>query len=543
MILFLGGMMTNYSEDLMDNLAVGVAVVDSIEGEEKIVYVNEMFTEITGFNLDEVPTVEEWYNKAYPDPEVREKTKRKFSEYLEKKHSEDTYIIHTKNGSYKYIEIKINILEEGKYVSNFIDITAKVEQNKKIKRQQQLLGKLFSNPIAGILILDGNYKCIKSNHIFKEIFGFSEGEIEGKNINELIAPCNSEKQIQDYIELLGKKINFKKEFKTLNNNGFLKDYSIYSFKIELPDGSDGYYAIFFDITDRKAKERELKETKDRLKMAVEGANIGIWDWDIESGEVYYDKNSANMLGYEEGDLEYHISSWKNIIHKEDLDNTLDILYKHLKGKNGIYEVEQRLKTKDGSYKWIKDLGRVSKRDENGNPLRAVGIHIDIDKEKRNKKEVEYLSFHDELTDLYNRRFFESEVARFENSRHYPLSIIIGDLDNLKKVNDMLGHPTGDHYIKITANILKRFFREEDVVARMGGDEFAVLLPETTENTAKNITRRIQDEFEKVNQAEDFDIPLSISFGYSTIQTSCKNFKECYHKADQMMYKYKAKNRG
>lgn len=130
------------------------------------------------------------------------------------------------------------------------------------------------------------------------------------------------------------------------------------------------------------------------------------------------------------------------------------------------------------------------------------------------------------------------MERLSNSRKYPVSIIIGDLDQLKIINDNFGHIKGDYYIQKASDIFKKIFRKEDIVARVGGDEFAVLLPETSEDAAKKICQRIKKEYELLNKREDFVVPLSISLGLSTLKNGNGNLKDCYKKADHNMYKNK-----
>ena len=109
-----------------------------------------------------------------------------------------------------------------------------------------------------------------------------------------------------------------------------------------------------------------------------------------------------------------------------------------------------------------------------------------------KKEIEHLSFHDEMTDLYNRRYFENEMERLNKSRRLPISIVIADMDELKQINDNYGHKMGDRYIKKAAEIINSATRSGDVVARIGGDEFVIILPGTNTNLAKELCERIQN---------------------------------------------------
>ncbi len=303
------------------------------------------------------------------------------------------------------------------------------------------------------------------------------------------------------------------------------------------------YVAVDDITESKEKAKELKEVKERLELAVAGANIGIWDWDFEQNHIHFNENWSKMLGYQDTELNNNLDTWLNLIHPDDKDEALKSLKEHLESKSEKYFNEHRLKTKAGNWKWIRVIGKVTEKNSSENPVRMVGVHIDIDKEKRLTNEKEYLSNHDELTDLYNRRYFKEEIKRLNDSRRYPISIIIGDLNKLKIINDNYGHLIGDRYLKLTAEAIKESLRTEDLVARVGGDEFAVILPETDENAVEAVIERILENIEKKNKEEALPEPLSIALGYETTgfnnqQNSYQNIIDCYHKADKKMYEHK-----
>lgn len=162
---------------------------------------------------------------------------------------------------------------------------------------------------------------------------------------------------------------------------------------------------------------------------------------------------------------------------------------------------------------------------------SYGVFVVINK-------ISYFSFRDYLTDLYNRRYFENEIKRINNSRYLPISIIIGDIDNLKYINDNYGHKIGDEYIKKAAEVFKLVCREGDIISRIGGDEFAILLAETPGRVAEKICICCKNVCLQTTKTASLPEPLQISLGSATMNLKNENLNDIFNKADQKMYKNK-----
>jgi diguanylate cyclase (GGDEF)-like protein/PAS domain S-box-containing protein len=198
-------------------------------------------------------------------------------------------------------------------------------------------------------------------------------------------------------------------------------------------------------------------------------------------------------------------------------------------------IEVRVPRPDGDRYYITTVRPVF--DEQGKAVVSVMcISKEITERKRMEQELQYLSTHDILTGLYNRNFFEVELERIQPGRHFPVSIVIADMDNLKAINDTFGHVAGDELLRMLAMEFRRSFRAEDIVARIGGDEFGVLLPETREDAANAVVNRL-----RANLAMEKDSHLKVSIGVATAGEGDR-LAEVMRLADDRMYQDKASHR-
>jgi PAS domain S-box-containing protein len=242
-------------------------------------------------------------------------------------------------------------------------------------------------------------------------------------------------------------------------------------------------AFVRDISERKQAEKELKIIHERLELALIGGNLGLWDWQTATGEVLFSERWYSMLGYTSEEFSPNRESWANIIHPDDLASFNVAFDSHLKGHTQAYECEYRVRHNDGHWIWLHDRGRVVEWDKESVPVRAVGTFSDITQRKVAEQALEKLAQVDTLTGLANRRHFmnqaEQELSR--NVRYGgPLSLLMIDIDHFKNVNDTYGHQIGDLVLQKLGAVFVETLRDIDRVGRVGGEEFAVVLPQTDE---------------------------------------------------------------
>ena len=168
------------------------------------------------------------------------------------------------------------------------------------------------------------------------------------------------------------------------------------------------------------------------------------------------------------------------------------------------------------------------------------MHWELKRSKKTEDNLKYLSYYDSLTGLYNRFYFEEELKRIDTPRQLPIGIIVGDLNNLKLINDCLGHSTGDRMLVSSAKVLKNACRKEDIVARYGGDEFSIILPDITDKNLVEIKKRIMNLCDA--ESIKYELPISMSMGISLKKTENKDIKDVAREAENKMYASKVRSK-
>lgn len=293
-----------------------------------------------------------------------------------------------------------------------------------------------------------------------------------------------------------------------------------------------------DITELKQAETALKESECRLLAAQKMAHVGNWELDLETNLVWASEESFHIYGIERISEYLSIKTVQETAFPEYrrlLDKKLINL---IKGRD-TYDVEFKIrKVNTGAEVFVHSIA-VLQVDHLGKPYKITGTIQDITGRKIAENKLEYFSYHDHLTGLYNRRYFEKEVRRLDAGTNMPVSVIIGDINGLKLVNDAVGHAEGDNLIVKTAEIIRDVCNENAVLARTGGDEFSVLLPNTDSQTALQLINEIQSACDTYNRKIRNDSKLlSIAMGCATKETMGQIFSQVIKTAESYMYKRK-----
>ncbi len=285
-----------------------------------------------------------------------------------------------------------------------------------------------------------------------------------------------------------------------------------------------------DITNIKNSELALKEKEELLREYFDKTPAGINI--IDKDGDYLDANfvSTQVLGCTKEELLSHnILDFVETPYHEMITNWLPKLE-----KQGYVTGEVMVSTKYGKRIWTEI--HVTKLDKD----RALAFSIDVSKRKQAEEELRYLSYHDSLTGLYNRNYFDREVIKIDNEKQLPLGIIMVDINGLKLINDTYGQNVGNEVLKSAANIIRKSCREEDIVVRWGGDEFVILLPKTNQHELENIQKNIKSNSEEIYVK---DITVSVALTNEIKETIDLTIEEVIKKAeDNMQIKKLAESR-
>ncbi|TFV92010.1 diguanylate cyclase, partial [Oxalobacteraceae bacterium OM1] len=233
---------------------------------------------------------------------------------------------------------------------------------------------------------------------------------------------------------------------------------------------------------RRRTLRALTEAEARWKFALEGSGEGVWDWDLVKQRAQLSKRAAALLQVDAETIPCNQETLDQMVHPDDVALVNKAMQSHFDEATPSYVAEHRVRARDGGWAWILSRGMVVKRALDGTPLRVVGTFSDIHDRKAREEYTRYLAQHDVLTGLPNRSLFTDRLqqALLRAQRDGgSLAVIYFDLDRFKPVNDSYGHETGDKLLAAVAARVRACLRESDTVARMGGDEFAILLPNVT----------------------------------------------------------------
>ncbi len=510
--------------DLVDNALVGIFKT-KLKGD--ILYVNEALWRMLEFESCEEMMAESAL-KRYKNPKDREL----LIVNLKKKNKVNNFDIEllTKTGKTKNVLLSANL--DGDIVSGMImDITERKQVEEELLESEKRFRAIFESASDGILIVDVETKKIYlGNRMIRKMLGCSEGEITNLTVMDIHPEEDLPYVLTQFEKLAREEIPLAENIPVKRKDGRVFYVDISTFWLTLADKTY-MTGIFRDITERKTTAEVLRESEERYRTIFEDSRDAIYITTRDGIFVDVNQSTLNLFGYTREEM-IGMNALQIYVNSDDRST----FQQEIEQMGSVRDYEVQFRKKDGTEMDCL-LTSTIWRSLDGNILGYQGIIRDVTERKQAENQLKYISLHDSLTGLYNRAYFEEEMRRLESRRFSPVGLLTCDIDGLKLINDALGHDKGDNLLLATANVLRESFREGDMVARVGGDEFAVLLPNSDRDALERATQRIRHAVTKYNKNIS-EFPLSISIGSAIAIDAFKNMGDLFKEADNNMYREK-----
>ncbi len=288
-----------------------------------------------------------------------------------------------------------------------------------------------------------------------------------------------------------------------------------------------------EIKARIEVEKSLRASERVLYESQKVAHIGSYVMDYAKGIWKSSPELGRIFGVDSESLR-SLNDWLRIVKPEFRKRVHNLFYKE-QGNQNRYELEYMIvRQSDGMERWVHHICEYN-RDKDIEQTQIIGTVQDITEYKKTENRILHLSYHDNLTNLHNRRYYEEAIKRLDIEKNLPITIVMGDVNGLKMINDAFGHALGDELLKKASHVIQSICHQCASIARWGGDEFVILLPKTTSDEAEQIVGQMR---KRATGVQVCDIPLSISYGWATKETPDVNIIQVLKRAEDLMYKNK-----
>lgn len=389
--------------------------------------------------------------------------------------------------------------------------------------------ELYDFAPIGYFILDVHGQIREVNLAGAQLLGKERMRLVKKTISGFIADPAGREVFSRHLENVFQKSGIKRcEISLKGKEGTLIHGHLQSVMMATIESEDNcVLTSIVDGTAAKLASDRIREVLWQQQALLDHSHDSTWLKDREGRYVAVNKSFCLTVG----------KTPENLIGKNDFDiysseqaEVYQKVFRAVLASGNVNFCEEEQVAPYGNIKHMEKT-QTPIFNDSGEVIGVIGVEHDCTLHKRIEVSLRHESTHDNLTGLYNRAFFDAELERFDQGRMFPLSVVMADVNDLKKVNDTLGHQAGDRLIQLAARIILRAFRAEDIVARIGGDEFAILLPETAKDVAEEAVERIKGCPEiKNNQA-------SIAFGIATAENR-DQLVDILKLSDKRMYRDK-----
>lgn len=400
------------------------------------------------------------------------------------------------------------------------------------------------NPIPTFVCETRRWGCLEVNEAAVNGYGYSREEFLKLRFTDL-SPAEETERVSTTLVNLGASANDLGVWRHRKKDGTPIEVELVTFRVQFAR-RQARVLIARDVSSRRKIEEVLWKDVERFGLVSKATNDALLEWDLASDKVWKNDNYQRLFGYPGDELQQDMESWFGHMHADDRLRVQQRLLGVINSSQSLWNDEFRVMRRDQTVAHVHARGFVN-RDDAGTALKMLGVLQDITARKESEERTRFLADHDELTGLPNRSLFKQSLARAiqraERSGKF-LSVLFLDLDRFKNINDSLGHETGDQVLRAVAERLSGCVRQVDVVARFGGDEFAVLIEGlTAEDQAGAVARKIVDALAKPLVLAGRQYRPGASIGISTFPSDGRDVLSLQKNADIAMYRAKEEGRG
>ncbi|MBO8158762.1 PAS domain S-box protein [Thermosyntropha sp.] len=526
-------------------------IVESIEDGYFEVDLKGNFTYFNDFLLQNIGYTRQEFTginfRKVMDEENGKKVLKEFNQVYRtgKRLRELSWEVIRKDGTRLYVESTVLPILESDKIVGFRGILRNVTERKKaeeallrseknLKKQVNYLNTLIDNMNELFFTCDIEGRITFINKRSTEVIGYSFEEVLGRYLLELVAPGYHVQAAAELDKCIKQGKDSSYEIPFIHKDGRKIILKMNAAPIIDEEGNiGGSMVLAEDITETKRALKELELSEAKYRAIVEDQTELIMRLDAEGHLDFV--NEAFCRYYRQSREKLRGMKFRDLVYEADRGYVADSL-KVLNLMKSVCNIESRVEMPDGEIRWQQWTHRAL-FNKWAKLIGYQSVGRDITERKKAEEKLTYLSCHDALTGLYNRFYFEEQMRLMESSGCVPVGLIMCDVDGLKLVNDTLGHDKGDLLLKSAAEVLKSSFRKDDVIARVGGDEFAVLLPRADRKVTEKAVNRLKNNIKDYNERNS-SMWLSLSVGYAVRDICNINMQDLFRQADNGMYREK-----
>ena len=504
----------------------------------RILDCNEAMARILGYSSRE-ELMEQSARDLYQDPSHRD-------DYIailrrDRMMTSNEISLRRKDGRFCWLIESVHLLEGDPEIleGTVIDITDRKLAENALRESEERYRRLVERMREGLAQAGNDGVLQFVNDRFCEMVGYEREELVGMQGDLLLAYSEDISLVREKIRLRMRHVADQYEVRVRRKDGTIIWLEIGGAPVVDAAGNVvGSIGVHNDVTERRMAEEALRESEARYRLMAENSTDMISRTSNRGILLYASDACRRLLGYEPSELVGR--SFYDFVFDADRDEV-----RHLSSlihESGPTTFAYRVEKKDGSLIWFETTSRSVRDVFTGKIREIVGVSRDVTERKRVEEQIEYQAYHDALTGLPNRRLFRDRLtvalAHARRMKH-PLAVMFLDLDRFKVVNDTLGHSTGDELLKTVGTRLQSSLREEDSIARMGGDEFTILLADlkTTDDSAK-IAQKVLDTVAQPLRIDGTELFVTTSIGIALFPSDGDTAEALLANADHAMYRAK-----